>query len=157
MKKQLILLRHAKSVSHFTASDFNRTLNEKGRKDVPQIAEAFKKLSIEPSIILCSTAARTKETHHLFINSIALKTPTVFIDELYHASASEMFDIIANYTEQTCIMVVGHNFGISNLANQLSCEGAQEMNTCGLYILEFSEGIEWNKGTILNYLSPKNI
>jgi len=153
MAQQLILLRHAKSVSQFTSSDFNRTLNEKGRKDAPEVAKAFKALDIQPEIILCSTAIRTKETLDLF----QLTAPKEFLDNLYHAAASEMYDIILKYPQYKTIMVVGHNFGITNLANQLSTNGAQEMNTCGLYIMEFSETIEWNKGVILNYLSPKNI
>ncbi len=157
MNQQLILLRHAKSVSHLTASDFNRKLNDKGVLDTPKVAQAFILLNIIPDIILCSTAVRTQETLALFKQSIALNSPVEFLDELYHASASEIFDIILKYPQYKTIMVVGHNFGISNLANQLSTDGAQEMNTCGLYVFNFPENIELNKGTILNYLSPKLI
>ncbi len=153
MAKQLILLRHAKSVSQFTNSDFNRTLNEKGKKDAPEVAKAFKLLGIQPNIILCSTAIRTKETLALF----RLDEPIEYLDGLYHAAASDIYDIILKYQDYEIIMVVGHNFGITNLANQLSTTGAAEMNTCGLYILEFPDSIELNKGKILHYLSPKNI
>ena len=153
MAQQLILLRHAKSVSQLTTSDFNRTLNEKGRKDAPEVAKAFKLLGIQPDIILCSTAIRTKETLALF----NMDAPVQYLDDLYHASASEMFDIISENQNYQTIMVVGHNFGITNLANQLSTNGAEEMNTCGLYIMEFPESIELNKGKMLHYLSPKTI
>ena len=153
MAQQLILLRHAKSVSQLTTSDFNRTLNEKGRKDAPEVAKAFKLLGIQPDIILCSTAIRTKETLALF----NMDAPVQYLDDLYHASASEMFDIISENQNYQTIMVVGHNFGITNLANQLSTTGAEEMNTCGLYIMEFPESIELNKGKMLHYLSPKTI
>ncbi len=153
MAQRLILLRHAKSVSQFTSSDFNRTLNEKGRKDAPEVAKAFKLLDILPDIILCSTAIRTKETLALF----NMDAPVQYLDDLYHASASEMFDIISENQNYQTIMVVGHNFGITNLANQLSTNGAEEMNTCGLYIMEFPESIELNKGKMLHYLSPKTI
>jgi phosphohistidine phosphatase len=153
MAQQLILLRHAKSVSQFTTSDFNRTLNEKGRKDAPEVSKVFKLLNVQPEIILCSTAIRTKETLALF----NMDAPILYLDNLYHASASEMLDIILEYQTYKTIMVVGHNFGISNLANQLSTTGASEMNTCGLYIIEFPESIELNKGKILHYLSPKTI
>ena len=153
MAQRLILLRHAKSVSQFTSSDFNRTLNEKGRKDAPEVAKAFKLLDILPDIILCSTAIRTKETLALF----NMDAPVQYLDDLYHASASEMFDIISENQNYQTIMVVGHNFGITNLANQLSTTGAEEMNTCGLYIMEFPESIELNKGKMLHYLSPKTI
>ena len=153
MAQRLILLRHAKSVSQFTSSDFNRTLNEKGRKDAPEVAKAFKLLGILPDIILCSTAIRTKETLALF----NMDAPVQYLDDLYHASASEMFDIISENQNYQTIMVVGHNFGITNLANQLSTTGAEEMNTCGLYIMEFPESIELNKGKMLHYLSPKTI
>jgi phosphohistidine phosphatase len=153
MAQKLILLRHAKSVSQFTSSDFNRTLNEKGRKDAPEVAKAFKLLGILPDIILCSTAIRTKETLALF----NMDAPVQYLDNLYHASASEMLDIILENKNYQTIMVVGHNFGITNLANQLSTNGAQEMNTCGLYIIEFSESIELHQGKILHYISPKTI
>ena len=153
MAQRLILLRHAKSVSQLTTSDFNRTLNEKGRKDAPEVAKAFKLLGIQPDIILCSTAIRTKETLALF----NMDAPVQYLDDLYHASASEMFDIISENQNYQTIMVVGHNFGITNLANQLSTTGAEEMNTCGLYIMEFPESIELNKGKMLHYLSPKTI
>lgn len=153
MEQQLILLRHAKSVSQITFSDFERTLNEKGRQDAPRVAKVFKSLKVIPDIILCSTANRTKETLALF----DLDVPVEFLDNLYHASASEIYDIILNYSQYQTIMVVGHNFGISNLANQLSSTGASEMSTCGLYIFSFPENIELYKGTMLHYLSPKTI
>lgn len=157
MSQQLILLRHAKSVSQFSALDFDRTLNEKGKQDAPMVAKAFAKLEIVPDIILCSTAARTQATLELFKNELNLNAPIVYLDELYHAAASEIYDIVQKYLQHKKILVVGHNFGISNLANQLSIAGAQEMNTCGLYVFNFTERIEWNKGQIFKYLSPKTI
>ncbi len=157
--KQLILLRHAKSISLLNEmSDFKRTLNDKGRKDAPKVALAFDDLKIVPDTILCSNAYRTKETIQLFMETLKWKTiPVVYTDELYHASASGIYNLVAKYPEYNNIMVVGHNFGISDLANHLSDNGASEMNTCGLYVLRFKDGIEWNKGEILTYISPKNI
>jgi phosphohistidine phosphatase SixA len=81
----------------------------------------------------------------------------VYMDELYHAEASKIFEIISGYPASRCIMVVGHNDGISRLAERLSMTGAEPMATCGIYIFEFSDTIEWNKGIILDYLSPRNI
>lgn len=154
----LILLRHAKSISLLNEmDDFKRILNEKGRHDVPKVANAFKKTGIMPDIILCSAAYRTKETLELFVDALHLKVSVVYLNELYHASASSIFEIILNYSPYKNIMVVGHNFGISDLANHISTEGAQEMNTCGLYVFHFKQAIEFNKGTITHYFSPKNI
>lgn len=156
--KHLILLRHAKSVSLLDEmSDFKRTLNEKGRHDAPKVAKAFKKLDIEPDVVLCSKAYRTKETLELFKPSLPKDVKVVYLDELYHASASTIFELISDYRNYNNIMVVGHNFGISDFANHMSEEGAKEMNTCGLYVLKFKDDFAFNKGEILHYLSPKNI
>ncbi len=151
------MLRHAKSVSHQTLSDFDRALNEKGRKDTPMVAKAFLKYGLEPDIILCSAAKRTTETITLFTEAIDLKSPILFLEDLYHASASNIFNILEGHQSYNTIMIVGHNFGISELANHLSLKGAEEMNTCGCYILEFENKIDWNTGHILQYISPKTI
>lgn len=155
----LILLRHAKSTSALSEmSDFKRTLNEKGRKDVPKIAHLFNELHIIPDIILCSTAYRTKETLKLFLENVKWKeVKVVYLDELYHASASGIFDILRQYSNLETCMIVGHNFGISDAADRLSKRGASEMSTCGLYLLQFKGQPEWEQGDILHYFSPKNI
>lgn len=156
--KHLILLRHAKSVHQsFDTDDFARTLNEKGRADVPKVAAAFSKLDLQPDIILCSTAARTRETLLLFSDAITSGAEIVYSDKLYHAPASLLFDLLSDYSQYNNIMLVGHNFGISQLANYLSETGASEMNTCGLYVLQFKHAIDMNKGKIQHYLAPGNI
>lgn len=156
--KNVILLRHAKSEPLLSEmSDFKRKLNEKGRNDVPRIANVFRELHIVPDVIICSTAARTRETLDLFYRFLKLDVPVVYKDELYHASASGILDLIHQYSHLRNIMVVGHNFGISDVADHLCNGGANVMNTCGLYVIRFKKEIDYNKGEILHYLSPKTI
>ncbi len=155
--KHVILLRHAKSIPLTNdRDDYKRTLNEKGRTDAPKVSLAFSRLDIQPDIVLCSSAARTRETLELFLPLLNKGIKIIYEDNLYHAPASVILDIINQYTAYNNIMVVGHNFGISQLADYLSETGAEEMNTCGLYVLKFQDEISIPNGRVLHYLSPKN-
>lgn len=155
--KHVILLRHAKSIPLSNdGDDYQRTLNDKGRTDAPKVALAFSYLKIKPDIIICSSATRTRETLALFLPLLPKNSRIVYEDNLYHAPASAILDIIHQYNQYDNIMIVGHNFGISQLADYFSETGAQEMNTCGLYVLKFNNDIAIRTGQVLHYLSPKN-
>jgi phosphohistidine phosphatase SixA len=62
----LYLLRHAKSSwADPTLLDHERPLAPRGRRDAKRIATHLAQLGIEPELVLCSTAARTRETLEL--------------------------------------------------------------------------------------------
>ena len=62
----LYLLRHAKSSwSDPALPDHERPLSPRGRRDAKRIADHLLELGIEPALVLCSTAARTRETLEL--------------------------------------------------------------------------------------------
>ena len=60
-KKTLYISRHAKSDwSDASLSDFERTLNFRGKKDAPFMAKLLKEKDIKPDLILSSPATRDK-------------------------------------------------------------------------------------------------
>ena len=66
--KTLFLLRHAKSSwSEPGLADFNRPLNERGRRAAPLIARYLAHCDLLPDLILCSAALRTRETLALML------------------------------------------------------------------------------------------
>ncbi len=156
--KTLILVRHAKTEPQsFFKPDFDRNLIDKGKSDIVKVALKLSQLNIKPDVILCSSANRTKQTLELLLKTLDVKTEVVETEKLYHASASEILDVLNNYNQYSSIMVIGHNFGISILANLLSNTGAEEMPTSGIHILEFENTIEPYIGKLVHSVRPKHL
>ncbi len=120
--KTITLLRHAKSSwDDPTLVDFDRPLNDRGRKTAPDMAHRLRAAGIRPSLILSSPAKRAWSTAKIFAKEISY--PHEFLQrdrDLYHASLSQLFDVIAAQDEGfNSILVVGHNPGLTTLANEL--------------------------------------
>ena len=63
IKKTLYIARHAKSSwDDMSLSDFERTLNARGKRDAPFMANILKEKGITPDLILSSPAKRAKKT-----------------------------------------------------------------------------------------------
>lgn len=152
--KTLILLRHAKSEDPgLLDTDFKRHLKERGKKDIRKVAESFKQLKCIPDIILCSTAVRTRETLEEFNKVYNNDIETHYLHELYHASASQILDIIYKYPVDT-MLVIGHNNGISVLADALSESSCMSLPTSGMVVLEFEKLIETRQGKLAHFIIP---
>lgn len=159
MNKKLLLLRHAKSEEiSFTKPDFKRNITEKGSNDILKVANYFNSKYSFPNLILCSSANRTMQTAQLFLAEQNVNPNIIYLDNLYHASASELLEIINQYKATfDFIAVIGHNFGISQLADILSTDGCSELPTSGFALFEFQKDYEIYKGNLIEFLHPKNI
>ena len=157
--KTLILLRHSKSEElNLYKSDFERNLSEQGLLDIQKVKKYYYSKYPFPDLILSSSANRTKQTSEHFFDFIDDVPNIVYLDELYHASASEILDIIIRYAEKyNFIAVVGHNMGLSELANLLSKKGCSELPTTGYALFEFENGVELHQGDLCEMLSPKSL
>ena len=127
--KTLYLLRHAKSVAG-SGDDHGRTLAKRGVAACESIGRHFSEKKILPELILCSTAARARET----LNGIAAaagwaaETPPAEITRhLYMASGGEILTIIRTTNdERGSLMLVGHNPGTEEIARALVGGGEPE-------------------------------
>lgn len=157
--KTLILLRHAKSeLPALSQSDFDRRLSDKGKIDIVKVSAAFNLLELQPDIILCSSAVRTRETLSAFVKVTELKSPVKFLEQLYHASASEILSVVNDFAiDHHTILVVGHNFGISTLADKLSKNGAEQMSTSAIHVLNFENDIVPYQGVLTHSLTHKSL
>lgn len=116
--KQLILLRHAKSSwdDPFMA-DFDRPLAKRGRKAGKRVAAWLKQHAIRPDLVLCSPAVRTRETLELIADAIGATGPVVYEKSLYLADADELLARLrATDHGAGCVMIIGHNPGMQELA-----------------------------------------
>ncbi len=120
----LYLLRHAKSSWDDPAlTDHERPLAPRGCRDAKRIASHLRERAIEPELVLCSTAARTRETLELVRPSLG--APTVLLEEeLYGASADELLARLRRVPDEVeSVLLVGHNPGLQELALVLAAGG----------------------------------
>lgn len=122
-KKSIILLRHAKSSwANSELDDYDRPLNKRGLNDTIKCEKLYKTLIDGKSQIISSSAKRTQQTakktcHYFNCN----EKDIVWVDDLYLASAKKMLKIINQQPDiEQNLVVIGHNNGISHLAQLLT-------------------------------------
>jgi len=133
--KKLYLLRHAKSSWNYPElDDFERPLNKRGRNDLPVMARVLNKREIKPDLIVSSPALRAAFTAINVIQLANLSEDLIKYDTMiYEASTSMLLNLIKNTNDQIDdLMLVGHNPGMTSLANYLSDKRIDNIPTCGL-------------------------
>ncbi len=171
MDRRLILMRHAKSSWEAPASkDFDRPLNRRGRDAAPLVGAALAARWLVPDLVLCSPAARTRETLSLILPSLSPRPETVFRERLYLADVDRLLGEIAEVAPPVRkLLVLGHNPGMQELALHLadpSASDAQALRqmeekypTAAVAAFSFSAD-DWRDlspgtGALLAYLTPK--
>lgn len=145
--KTLYLVRHAKSSwKDPQLDDFERPLNKRGRKNAPFMGNVLKKRSILPDFIMASPANRAAMTARLIAEKINYPLEEIFYDEsIYGISDGDMIDLIKAINDNVSrLMLVGHNPGMTNLANLLGDDPVSNIPTCGVYAI-FLEIASWEK------------
>jgi phosphohistidine phosphatase len=134
--KTLFLIRHAKSSwDTATLSDFDRPLNERGKKDAPAMAKRLLQNKVSPDLFVSSPAKRAKKTAELFVSEFGKQeSDIVFVSELYHAPAESFYNIIAGFNDQfNAAAIFSHNPGITEFVNSLTTVRLDNMPTCGIF------------------------
>jgi phosphohistidine phosphatase len=147
--KTLTIFRHAKSSwNHPELTDRERPLNKRGKRDAPIMADRLKAAGIRPSLIIGSPAVRAWKTARIVARQIAY--PIEFLQRepgLYHAGVNKLLDIIATQDEGfNSIMIVGHNPGLTDLANELIPGLTSNIPTAGFVSILIDTG-DWDLRT----------
>lgn len=118
--KRLILLRHAKAVQASPHGDHARALNPRGRSDAENIGRAMRARGLQPDLVLCSPAARTKETWERAAPQLAAAPPVEFAEALYLTPASMILDLLRKTGDAVrVLLVIGHNPGLEGAIAEL--------------------------------------
>jgi phosphohistidine phosphatase len=123
----LYLLRHAKSSwSEPALPDEERPLAPRGHRDAKRVCEHLERLGIEPALVLCSTARRTRQTLELLQPALDDVTPVLIEAELYGATADELLERLRAVPDDVAsVLLIGHNPGLQDLALLLATAGAE--------------------------------
>jgi len=167
--RTLSLLRHAKSDwDSPDLSDISRPLSRRGRKAAPMMGRFMASQSLLPDYVLCSNAARTRQTLELLAPELDCAPKVKHEDELYLASSGAMLarlrSVKAKYDH---VLLIAHNPGMHGLALGLCGGGshdarfnlAQKFPTCALAVFSF-DADEWSQinqgdGHLDLYMVPK--
>lgn len=120
--KQLILLRHAKSSwADDGLDDRHRPLSDRGERDAPRMGGRLRERHARPELLLTSPAARTVRTARIVARALGCRREVVRVEEaLYLASEQDILRVLAaEGMSFGTILVVGHNPGLTDLANLL--------------------------------------
>jgi phosphohistidine phosphatase len=142
--KTLLLLRHAKS-EHLRPgmSDFDRALNERGRTQAQALGRYLKKQNRKIDLVLCSTAARARETTELVQEAAALSAEVRYEQTMYDANPLELLELVAEIEDHVSVaLVVGHNPGMEQLLHLLTGR-LERLSTCTLVQVSLDVPV-WN-------------
>ena len=173
MALTLHLLRHAKSSWNEPGrDDHDRVLNARGRKAAKAIGRFLAREGPLPTRVLCSTAARARETWERVQPSLeaAGDVPAVdFERRLYLATAGELLARVQACADEPCLLLVGHNPGVEDLARGLAGSGdddawhrlREKYPTGGLATLAFDVA-RWSDaavsgGALVRFVAPRDL
>lgn len=160
--KRVFLIRHAKSSwSDPGLTDFDRPLNNRGYSDGPLMARKLAEKVGGVDCIYSSTAKRAIETTNFFVEEQQFNfSELIMEDQLYHASAKKILEIISTAdNSHSSLAIVGHNPGLTQLANDFSNVTIDNVPTTGIFAVEFEienwENILTKNGSLLFFDYPK--
>lgn len=133
--KVLYLIRHAKSSwDNDRLTDFERPLNERGKKDAPRMAKRIKEKEITPDLMISSPAKRAIKTCKAFANILSYPKSSIKEDPtLYHASPETIASVIQGIRDKAdVVLIFGHNPGLTEFAEWLTGENLVNVPTCGV-------------------------
>lgn len=133
--KSVILVRHAKSDWSVDADDFDRPLNERGKRDAPVMAERLLKRKLRIDAFVSSPAKRALRTAKIFAEHLGInKDEIIQTRELYLAPPGKFFEVLGKLDDKiSTVAVFSHNNGITDFANSLGVVNIDNMPTCSIF------------------------
>jgi len=160
--KTLFLVRHAKSSRDDPRlADRDRPLNTRGKRDAPEMARRVARRSERPEVIVTSPALRAKATATVIADELRLGSAHLVTKEpLYDATADALLQVIRGLDDRySRAMIVGHNPGMTEVANLLAGASIENVPTCGIVIVRLAAvswaGIRVGTGDLVHFDFPK--
>jgi phosphohistidine phosphatase len=168
--RRLMLLRHAKTERAEPGErDRDRKLTKRGRADASAIGAYMARHGLVPDVALVSPAKRAQETWALLAPAFAKAPKLINEERIYNAATEALIDVIGAARGAHCLLMVGHNPGLHDVAVQLIASGdvearervAEKLPTSGLVVIDLAFD-DWSKlhrhaGRLERFVTPKLI
>lgn len=163
--KHLLLIRHAKSDwDQAGLSDHDRSLNDRGRRDCPRMAEALLQRGIAPDLVLSSTAVRARTTAEQIVAGLGGDPAAIRqVPDLYLATPKVILRQIQGLDESAgTAFLFGHNPGMHEAVNFLDKQGGvEDFPTLAVARLDFDLDhwgeVEWESGALNELIIPRSL
>ncbi|MGE3919675.1 MAG: histidine phosphatase family protein [Gammaproteobacteria bacterium] len=161
--KTICLIRHAKSSwQNHVEQDKDRPLDPRGVEDAIHLGAYLKEQTFQPDAIISSDATRALTTSQYIAQAMGLDDNKVVIEsKIYEAGVEALLKVIQGLSNDfDSVILVGHNPGLSWLANYLADGHQVNLPTCGSYCITF-ETNNWAdimlvEGNVIFSDSPKH-
>ena len=160
--KRLYLIRHAKSSwNNSDLTDFERPLNQRGKRDAPFMGKRLKDHKVKADLIISSPAKRALKTAKIIAKEIDFPTEKILPNEsIYEEGTLASLKLIRNIDDSyNNVMLFGHNPTITSLATYLTNYQIQNMPTCSIFCMEFNidswKEMSEGEGTFIFFDYPK--
>jgi phosphohistidine phosphatase len=160
--KTLYLLRHAKSSwDDASLDDYHRPLNSRGEKDAPKMGKRLRREGIAPNLICSSSAVRAITTARLVAGEVGYPVESIQQEKkLYHAGTEEILEFLKTIPPALdSVMLVGHNPGFTEFANDLLNEEIDNIPTAGVVgarlAIDSWKDARWGCGKLFLFEYPK--
>jgi phosphohistidine phosphatase len=161
--KTLYLIRHAKSSrSYPELEDFERPLTKRGRKSAMLMGTILKKLKAAPDLVISSPANRAAMTARMIAEAIDYPLDKIqYSETIYLADETVLVQLIKNMNNSVNqAMLIGHNPGLTGLANTISDQPINNIPTGGVCCMDLKitswKGIREHGGKLRFFEFPKN-
>jgi phosphohistidine phosphatase len=161
--KYLLLMRHAKSAWDIPGqSDFDRTLNERGKKDAPEMGKRIRKKEFTPQLIVSSPAKRALKTAREVAKELDYDEKNIQQEtEIYEADIDDLMHVIRSFDDTADhVLMVGHNPSFTGMVGTLTNTFIENMPTAGIALIRFDiqswKQVSKHTGTLEWFDYPKN-
>lgn len=156
-------MRHAKATKGSFNSDYERDLEERGKKDAAAMATALHKSNIKPDLIVASPSTRTKKTALIVAKELNLDLQNIeFETSIYEAEINDLMHVIRSFNDKhKTILLIGHNPSMTGIVGYLTNTFLDHLPTSGIVVVDLQEST-WKqtqnrKGRVIWSLSPKGV
>ena len=122
MSRELLILRHAKSSwNSDAATDFDRPLSKRGRRDAPKVGRFLLAQDLVPDFVVSSPAERARQTVIGVCAEMGIGPEQVNWDSrIYHGYAGSLLSVLNDSPDEAKrVLIAGHNPGLEILLQNL--------------------------------------
>lgn len=135
--RSVLFIRHAKSSwDDPLMNDFDRPLNDRGKKDAPQMAKYLLEKKIPIDSFISSPAKRARRTAALFAKEFGIDENAIQLkSELYQPDGVAFLHTIEVASDACAhLAIFSHNPGITHFVNELTSQiRVDDIPTCGIF------------------------
>jgi phosphohistidine phosphatase len=167
--RELLVLRHGKSSwDGSVATDLERPLAGRGKRDAPRIGAWMAEQGLIPDLIISSTARRARQTAERVAKAVGVDPEAIVADErIYYGGVRDLLGVLGEcHAEIGRVLIVGHNPTLESLvgflggASAAAFEAEKLFPTCALAWFGMPE--DWTElaaasGTLRALIRPKSL